>query len=85
MTDLYDFRAPGFTPDEYNSLHLRETAGPMGGLALKETAEWAMAEIRTRVPDIGDTEIIVYDGDLYIVGDYIRKLSSTRTYGSGSR
>jgi hypothetical protein len=33
-----------------------------------------MAEIRVSVPDIGDTEIIVYDGDLYLVGDYIRQL-----------
>jgi hypothetical protein len=28
--DPYDFRAPGFTPDEYNSLLLQETAGTMG-------------------------------------------------------
>ena len=72
--DLYDFRAPGFTPNEYNSLALSETGRTRGGIQLKETAEELIAELRASGTFTGDTEIIVYDGDLYIVGDYIRQL-----------
>lgn len=77
--DPYDFRAPGFIPDEFNSLIVTEVDGrTRGGAELKDTAEAVMAEIRAKVPDIGDTEVIVYDGDLYIVGDYIRHLMTTK-------
>jgi hypothetical protein len=82
-TDPYDFRAPGFLPDPYNSLCLKETGDQRRSASeMKKTAEELEVAFRERVPEFwgdspvwGDSAVILYDGDLYIVGGYIRYLS----------
>jgi hypothetical protein len=78
MRDPYDYHAPEFVPDEHNSLRLQETAGTRSATALKEAADGLLAAFREQ-PEVrevigDDTAVIVYDGDLYVVGDYIRHL-----------
>ena len=75
--DPYDFRAPGFIPDESNSLIITQADGRTRcGAELAADAEEMMAVIREEVPELGDTEMIVHDGDLYMVGDLVRRLGS---------
>jgi len=78
VSDRYDYHAPGFVPDKFNSLMLKETNGTSGASELKTTADSLMAEfLKNPVvrPVLGDdTAVVIYDGDIYIVGDYIRHL-----------
>jgi hypothetical protein len=76
--DPYDYRAPGFVPNEYNSLRVSENDGrTRGARELRETRDKLLAGLRENPKTnraFEDSDVIVYDGDLYIVGGYIRRL-----------
>ena len=73
--DPYNYRAPGFIPDESNSLPLQESDGRKRSLTeLGGTLDALRAELRQNPAFGDDSDVIVYDGDLYIVGGYVRRL-----------
>jgi hypothetical protein len=78
MTGIYEYQ-PGTPPNEWNSLRLTDTTGrSLSASELHEKRDALMADllanadVRDALGD--DTEIVIYDGDLYIVGGYIRHL-----------
>ncbi len=89
--DHYDHHARDFVPNEFNSLPTHEADGMLGAAEQKVTA-MAMTKAIREHPEIdyGDTAVIMYDGDLYIVGDYVRSLMNDeprplRTAGGDAR
>jgi hypothetical protein len=73
--DAYDYRASGFVPDDFNSLRL-SGVGQTRSLDELERARQSIREALRQLPYPGmvDTDVILYDGGLYIVGGYIRHL-----------
>jgi hypothetical protein len=73
--DRFDFRAPGFIPDAYNSLAVeRKHGAELSREQLYATARGMTAEFQASA-HLGDTEVVVYNRGLHIVGEYLRRLA----------
>ena len=73
--DAYDYHSPGFVPNEFNSLRLSEF-GRANSLEQLERVRQGIRQVLRGLPFpyMADTDVILYDGELYIVGGYIRHL-----------
>jgi len=77
LKGAYNHTRPGFVPNEFNSLVLTENDGRVRGAdELEQLRLDLAADLRQSVdePYMTDTDVIQYDGNLYIVGGYIQHL-----------
>ena len=68
-------KAPDFVPGEFNSVRL-SGFGRANSLEQLERVRQGIRGVLRRLPFpyMADTDVILYDGELYIVGGYIRHL-----------